>query len=604
MVHRMLRVDLSNRSYDFEEISEETIHKFVGGRGLGSYLLYHSMPARVDPLGKENHLIYTAGLAGGTNFPFSSKVNIITKSPQTGIYLYTTSSGSLGHQMKKAGIWAIDIQGAAEYPTYIVINDQGVQFRDAAALWGMEPAKTQEMMLGGMSPKKAATAAIGPAGEQQVLYASVFSEGPLYRSFSRGGAGAVMGAKKLKGLVVSGDGVVEIGDQGKYQAVKQELDRLMKTQFSKWAKRWSRYETDADLEIMNHEGMIPTRNWQTGQFDGWRGVDKSTTPMGWPEKGYACGPYCPIAGCREVKVTDGPYQGYHSDIEWEAVYAFGCSTGVDKMEAVIAASQICDEYGIDTITAGVTIGFAMECFEKGLLGEKDTDGIDLRFGNDKAMIAALQKIVKQEGFGRELAKGVKRLSEQIKGSADFAMHVKGMELGGYECRGLNGQAIAFAINNRGGCHHGYGLPARREMFDDTRMATEGKGDYVKDIAAEIMLRDSIPICYFILPFNSNWNLLADLLASLSGKQWTAAAAKEAGYRIMCQERLFNMREGVTRKDDSLPARLLKEPKPDGPTRGVTVPLDTLLDDFYRSMGYDLATGNPTDELLAKLGIEK
>jgi len=506
--------------------------------------------------------------------------------------------------MRRAGIWAIDIKGIAERPTYIVVNNKEVHFQDAASLWGTEPAQAQNMMLGGISPEKAATVAIGPAGEKLVQYAGVFSEGPLYRSFSRGGGGAVMGAKNFKGMLVSGDGKVEIADRKKFDAIRKNIGQSIRTQWKKWADGWRRYETDADLAVMNAEGMIPTRNWQTGQFEGWRGVDKSTTPMGWPEKSRACGPYCPAAGCRDVMVKEGPYKGYHSDIEWETVYAFGPTCGNDKMEAIIAAGQICDEFGIDTITAGMTIGFAMECFEKGLIGLEDTDGIELRFGDDRAMMAALKKIVRQEGFGKELAKGVRKLSEQINGSEDFAMHVKGMELGGYECRGLNGQAIEFCINNRGGCHHGYGLPARREMFDGTRMDIEGKGEYARDIAAEIMLRDSIPVCIFVIMFNYNWDLLADTLSALSGEPWSEDDAREAGYRIMCQERLFNMREGITRKDDVLPARLLKEPKPDGPTRGAVVPLDRLMDDFYRSMGYDLETGHPTDELLARLGIEK
>jgi aldehyde:ferredoxin oxidoreductase len=244
---------------------------------------------------------------------------------------------------------------------------------------------------------------------------------------------------------------------------KEEISTKLRTEWKEWAARWRRYETASDVHTINELGIIPTRNWQKGQFEGREGIDKSTTPMGWPENGRACGPYCPTPGTRNVEVKGGPYKGAHSDIEWEAIYAFGSTCGVDKMEAIIAASQICDEFGIDNMTAGITIGFAMECFEKGLIGKKDTDGIELRFGNDEAMIAALKKIVNQEGFGKQLAKGTKRFSEEIKGSEGFAMHVKGLELGGYECRGLNGQALQFAISTRGGCHHAYGIPARVDL---------------------------------------------------------------------------------------------------------------------------------------------
>jgi aldehyde:ferredoxin oxidoreductase len=273
------------------------------------------------------------------------------------------------------------------------------------------------------------------------------------------------------------------------------------------------------------------------------------------------------------------------------------------MEAIIAASQLCDEFGIDNMTAGITIGFAMECFEKGLISLKDTDGIELRFGNHESMIAMLKKVVKQEGFGKELAKGTKRLSEEIKGSEGFAMHAKGLELGGYECRGLNGQALQFAISTRGGCHHAYGLPARVETMDATRLNVEGKGEQVKNAAIGRILGDSLILCTFPSAICTR-DIMAEAVSSVFAEPWSVGDLNEAGERVMCQERLFNTREGLSSKDDTLPARLLSEPKPDGPTKGVVVPLEDLKDSFYRIMGYNPATGNPTDAILKKLGIEK
>lgn len=602
MEHQLLRIDLSNRSYEIEEIPGEILRKYIGGRGLGSYLLYKFVPPEADPFGEENHLIFTAGPASGTKLSYSSKCNINTKSPLTGLYLYSISSGILSHQMRRAGFWAIDIKGIAESPIFVVMNDKKVEFRDATSLWGMEPAQAQLAMLGSLSPKHAATVGIGPAGEKMIRCASIFGEGPLYRCFGRGGAGSVMGSKKLKGLVIRGSGDLEILNKDEFDAVNKGIARLLKTDLKKWADEWRRYETASDLGMMHDMGILPTRNWQRGQFEGWRGIDKSTTPMGWPRNNRPCGPYCPSPGCRDVEVKEGPYKGAHSDLEWETIYAFGSACGVDKMEAVIAASQICDEFGIDTMTAGITIGFAMECFEKGLIGTRNTDGIELRFGNDEAMIAMLRKLAKLEGFGKELAKGTRKLSQEISGSEGFAMHVKGMELGGYECRGLNGQALQFAINNRGGCHHGYGLPARQEIFDDSRLDIAGKGEQVKNAAISRIVRDCLIVCTFPPAFREP--LIAELLSSLFGDPWTINDFREAGVRIMCQERLFNMREGISGKDDTLPERVLNEPKPDGPTKGSVVPLGELKDDFYRAMGYDLSTGNPPDSLLNKLGIEK
>ena len=323
MESHILKIDLSNNSYKVEEIPGEIIRKYLGGRGLGSYLLYKLVPAKADPLGEENHLIFTAGPISGTNFFYSPKVNVTTKSPLTNIYLYSISSGILAHQMRKAGFWAIDIHGAAKSPTYVVINNQKVEFKDATHLWGLETAEAQRVMLGGLSPGEVATVAIGPAGEKLIKYAAIFTEGPLYRCFARGGAGCVMGSKKLKGMLVSGDGEVEIPDRGRFERVRKEVLRRLQTDMKAWADQWRRYETTYDLEITNALGMIPTRNWQQGQFEGWRGLDKSTTPMGWPERGRPCGPYCLTPGTRDVEVKEGPYKGAHSDVDWETIYAFG-----------------------------------------------------------------------------------------------------------------------------------------------------------------------------------------------------------------------------------------------------------------------------------------
>jgi aldehyde:ferredoxin oxidoreductase len=561
------------------------------------------MPPKANPLSDENHLIFTAGPASGTDYYFSSKTNLNTKSPLTGVYLHSTSSGKLAHQMKKAGFWAIDISGIADSPTYIVINNHEIQFKDATNLVGVETAEVQRIMLKGLSSRNAATVAIGPAGEQLIPYAGIFCDGALYRCFGRGGAGCVMGSKNLKGIVVTGHEKVIPSDERRFNMVQREIVRMVRTDLRGWAERWRRYETASDLEVLNEMGIIPTRNWQSGQFEGWRGVDKSTTPFGWPENNRACGPNCLTPGCREVRVNSGPYKTAHSDIEWETIYAFGTTCGVDKMEAIISASQICDEFGIDTMSTGITISFAMECFEKGLIGIEDTDGIELRFGNDQAMIAMLRKIVNQEGFGKELSKGTKRLSEQINGSEAFAMQVKGMELGGYECRGLNGQALQFAIGSRGGCHHSYGLPARQEVFDGTRLDIEGKGEYVKKSAMQQMILDSLIVCAFARQVYTE-NILTETLTSLFGESWSIDDLREVGVRIMNQERLFNMREGITRKDDVLPPRLLNEPKPDGPTKGAIVPLEELKDYYYLAMGWDMPTGNPPDSLIDKLGIEK
>jgi aldehyde:ferredoxin oxidoreductase len=601
MAAKILRIDLSNRSYRVEEIPDKVIDQYLGGRGLGAYILYNSVPPRIDPLGEKNHLIFTAGPSNGTGLSYSSKTAVNTKSPLTGIYLYAISSGTVGHQIRKCGLWAIDIAGIADSPTYLEITNQKVEFNDAATLWGMESGEAQRVMLRDLPARKTATMAIGPAGERLLRYASIMVDGPLYRAFGRGGSGCVMGSKKLKGIVIHGDGEIEVGDREGFDKIRKDILGRVKEN-KQWANSWHRYGTRGSFELVNTLGQLPTRNWQGGTFEGAGRLSFPSHEKEWTWQNRPCGPFCPTPCSLYMEVEKGSYRGTHCDgPEYETIFAFGPNCGIDKLNAIIAANQMCDEYGIDTISAGSSIAFAMECFEKELIGTKDTGGIELRFGDDEAMIAVLKKIVNQEGFGLLLSEGVRRASQEIRGSESFAMQVKGLELGGYECRGANGQALQFAIDNRGGCHHGYGWVARVEALDGTRLQVKGKGEQVKNMAIGQMITDSIPCCSF---GRQVFGSVDKNISSLLGEAWSSEHLKEAGMRIICQERLFNMREGITRKDDTLPTRLLTEPKPDGPTKGAVVPLEELKDDYYRALGWDLSTGNPDDSLLDKLGIKK
>ncbi len=605
MENRILKIDLSNRSHKIEEIPTKIIKQYLGGRGLGSYLLYHLVPAGTDPLSAENHLIFTAGPASGTNLPYSSRTVLVTKSPLTGIYLRSSASGTLAHKMKKAGFWVIDIKGIADSPIYIKINNQEVEFKDATHLWGMGTTETQQALLGGSSEDKGAAAVIGPAGEKLGLCAAIITGGSRSRTFGRGGTGCVMGTKKLKAIVISGDGKVEPADKDKFEEVKKAMIALVKEKRDGLAG-WHNFGTSANVESRSAEGLIPTKNWQGGVFEGVHGVDGRATAKEWPRTNHACSLYCLYSCAHSIELQKGPYEGIRGCYpEYETIYSFGSQCGIDKLDAVVAANYICAENGIDTISAGVTIGFAMECFERGLIGLEDTDGIELRFGNDESMIKVLKKMINQEGFGRRLAQGTRRLSQEIKGSEAFAMHAKGLELSGYECRGLNGQALQYAISNIGGHHSAYGFPTFVELHDGSMLNIEGKGEQLKRLAIGRILRDSLPACAFpgvqgIMPDAK----LPDIVSSLFGEPWSMDNLNNVGIRIMCQERLFNMREGITRQDDTLPPRLLTEPKPDGPIKGVGIPLEELKDEYYRAMGWDLLSGNPTDAILGELEIER
>jgi aldehyde:ferredoxin oxidoreductase len=427
------------------------------------------------------------------------------------------------------------------------------------------------------------------------------AEGPTYRAFGRGGAVCVMGAKKLKGIVISGDRAVVPANREGLRAVHRAVLENIKAH-SQWADTRRQYGTGADMVQMSELGMLPTNNWRQGHYQDVAAICTST--MEWPRRNISCGPHCPAPCSHYIEIKKGPYRGANCDgPEYETIYAFGSSCGVNKFDAIVRAGQMCDENGLDTMSAGLTISFAMECFEKGLIGVEDTQGMELRFGNDEAVIKVLEQLVSGVGFGARLAGGSRRLAREIGESEAFAMQVKGMELGGYECRGLMGQALQFAINNRGGCHHAYGLTARAEVADGTRMQIAGKGEQVKKAAISRILRDSIPMCTFpgLVVTDA---MLPEIVSSLSGERWTWDELSQVGKRIICQERFFNMGEGLTRADDTLPLRLLEEAKPDGPTKGATVPLEVLKDDYYRAMGWDLASGNPPDSLLDELEIER
>jgi aldehyde:ferredoxin oxidoreductase len=430
MENRILKIDLSHRSYEIEDIPDKIIRQYLGGRGLGAYLLYQLVPPKADPLGEENHLIFSAGPANGTGLPYSPKSVVTTKSPLTNIYLYAVSSGTFSHQMRKAGFWAVDISGIADSPVYVMINNGEVSFHDASHLWGLESARAQSLMRGDLPPREAATIAIGPAGEKLVRYAAIMAEGPTYRAFARGGPGAVMGSKLLKGMVISGSAKIEPADRASFDAIRKTIVENIKKNRD-WVEHRRDYGTGGHTSQLSELGALPTRNWTGGQFEGAAKICTLRNKDEWPLKNIPCAPFCPTPCSHYAEIGRGPYHGAHCDgPEYETIYAFGSNCGVDKFDAIVAAGQICDENGVDTMSAGVTIGFAMECFEKGLINLRDTDGIELRFGRDEAMLAALKKIVNQEGFGQRLAEGVKRLSAEIRGSEPFAMHAKGLELGG------------------------------------------------------------------------------------------------------------------------------------------------------------------------------
>jgi len=575
------------------------ILKFLGGRGLGAKILFDELKPLTDPLGVENKLFFLTGPLIGTGAPWCAKYSVVTKSPLSGTILMSLAGGFFGPALRRSGYDGLIIEGKSEEPIYLWIHNESVEFKKASHLWGMSTEESQEDILKELSEPAAQIACIGPAGERAVRLACIISG---KRAAGRGGAGAVMGSKNLKAIAVNGNRKVPIL---KPQAFKEqqmairkkirEIDRL---------KVFGKYGTPKNLVLVNERGLFPTRNFQGGMFEGIDQVNHKEQQRR-VIRSVTCHS-CPVACGNLTRAEGGPYEGITTEgPEYETFWAFGAQCGNSSIDAIIAADRLCDRLGLDTISTGNSIGFAMECVERGLLKQEELGGLDLRFGKHAAMVEMIRRIGYREGIGDLLAEGVRRASQQIgKGSQNFAIHVKGLELPAYDPRGAKGMGIEYATSPRGGCHE-RGLIAR-ETFGAAPyldpLTIEGKGALAKEAQDETAVLDSLGVCVFP-PHNDGMDKedIAGLVSCVFGKTLTAEELMEAGDRIWNLERLFNIREGFTREDDTLPPRLLKEPMPEGPAKGHIVELDQLLEDYYRVRRWK-GNGVPRPELLDKLEL--
>jgi aldehyde:ferredoxin oxidoreductase len=602
---KMLVVDLGKEKSWEEEISPKIMGDYIGGRGLGAYILFKNIPAKTDPLGPENPIVFSVGPAEMTNAFYGSRVVMNCKSPLTNIYLFTMASGTFGHSLKSCGFDVLIIKGQAATPMYLWINNNKVEFKKANHLWGKTTDEAHNAILKELDRPGVSIATIGPAGEMKLPYSAVITGGDQPRSFGRGGPGAVMGSKKLKAVALAGDIKHNAKNLQAYKDWREFVTDQVK-KFATWAENRRKYGTGADVETLINLKIMPTYNWQSLPF---RGDVKNLAPMLneaiWPRKNVPCAPYCPSPCSHIAEINDGLYKGARCDgPEYETFYAMGTNLGIDDFAAIVASEHICDRYGLDTMSAGVSIGFAMECYEKGILTKKDTDGVEMKFGNAEALVRCVEKIGRNEGFGAFLGLGTKRMAEKIgKGTDAFAMHAKGLELGGYDCRGYNGQALQYALSSRGGCHHALGLPARVEMVQKNGTSLENKGKLLKSAAIQRIMYDSTLTCSFARhPLGDEG--IPPLISALTGDPFTMEDFQKVGERILNLERMFNVREGIRRKDDQLPKRLLTEPMSEGPNKGAVISLEPLVDDAYLTLGWDKETGIPKPETLKRLGLEE
>lgn len=539
------------------------------------------------------HKSFTSGPLTGTIAPTSGRLGIVTKSPATGTILDSYCGGFFGQTMKWAGYDAIVITGKAASPVILVIDNDSVRIEEANDLWGKGTMATntalRERYENGFQ-----SAVIGPAGERQAPIAGIFCD---LRSAGRGGGGAVMGSKKLKGVVVKGTGSVSVHDPQLYYDMVWVANRMLR--MSSQIKRLKDYGTSNIVELINAAGGLPTRNFQSGQFENHQALwgeswDKEYSPV--TTACYGCGIGCTkiVKQKRLGLSVDGP--------EYETVFSMGSNCGETDREAILEANHLCDDYGIDTISAGVIIGFVRELYQRKFIKSEDLDGIEATWGCPEALVALTRKLCTGEGIGKTLEKGVREISRQFEGSEAFAMQVKGLEMPGYLPRAAKGVGLSYAISERGACHL-HGSPLAELMGGADPLTTNGKAGLFKMNQLDTAVVDSCIMCYFT-KFGITLKEIWQMVSACTGFEYkTPRDLETVGERATVIARLFNTREGFNRKDDILPDRCLNEPLPDGPASGHVVELEKMRSEYYSLMGWD-ENGIPTQDKVRELQLHE
>lgn len=590
---KLLRIDLSTKKVAVEALEEETARKYIGGRGLGTYYLTKETDPAVEALSPENKLLVVTGPLTGTPTPTGGRYMVVTKSPLTGTVASSNSGGYWGPELKFAGYDMVILEGKADKPVYIMIEDDKVELRDARHLWGKVVSETTKA-LEKETPDKSRIMTIGPAGENLSRIAAIMND--YDRAAGRSGVGAVMGSKNLKAVVVKGSGSVALKDKEALKGVVKECNKKIREN-GVTGQGLPTYGTAVLVNIINENGVFPTNNFQRSQFPLAEEISGETLSEKYLVKKDPC--YrCPIACGRYCKVDDVEGGGP----EYETIWAFGGDCGVSDMGAVIKANRWCNEMGLDTISAGSTIAAAMELYQRGKITDDELEGLSLEFGNAEAVVEWTRRMGGKEGLGRRMAEGSYRLAESY-GLPELSMSVKKQELPAYDPRGIKGQAVQYATSNRGGCHvRGYmispeilGLP---EPLD--RFALDGKAQWAKIFQDLTAFIDSAGLCLFT-SFAVNADDYAAMINHVLGTAWTADDVLQAGERIWNLERLYNLEAGITPAEDTLPKRLLKDAIPDGPSEGHIAELPKLLPEYYQLRGWG-RDGIPTAATKERLSL--
>ncbi len=603
---KILRINLSSKKHSVEPLDESLAKKYIGGVGLAVKLFVDSVPANADALGPENVLVLATGPLSGTMAPAGGNGHAFSaKSPLTNGIGVATAQGFFGAEVKRAGYDAVVFKGKCEVPTYLWIDDDSVQFLDAHHLWGKSPAETEEMIREELGDQCIRVTAIGAAGEKLARIACILNDRTGVAG--RAGMGAVMGSKNLKAIAVRGSKDVAVANSDGFLDFCKAAHEKMKGPITATHRSLG---SASDILVQNAAGCLPTRNFSAGFFESAQKISGERFNEKYVAGINAC-PSCPMR-CEHIAVVrGGPYRGAYARVEYGPVWAFGPQCGIDRLDAIVKAMDVCSFYGLDAVSTGNIVGFAMDCFESGAVPKERFDGLDMRFGNHEAMLEMVSKIGKREGVGDLLAEGVRRAAEKFGGNAvKLANHVKGIEMTGQEVRCSKADALGYAVTFRGP----YNNLRECNAFDikeGTKLAQKPgavSGRAVMESEDLYAAMDSLIVCRFtecVYRADGGVGDLAKLYSLATGIEMSPGSLKLVGERINNLARAFNAREGFSRKDDSLPPKLLSTPIPRGPSKGSVVAsadLDILLDDYYAARGWT-REGVPTEAKLKELGIE-
>ena len=615
---KVLWVDLTKHEVKEVPLPKRYALEYIGGTGLGGRILWDHVGPQTGPLSPDNLLLVVTGPVTGTIWHTSGRGAMVSKSPLTGIWAESHFGGHFAPELKYAGYDMIIIKGRSEKPVYLKVEDGKAEIRSAEGIWGRGVYETTELVREEFSDEDAKVLAIGKAGENLVRYAAVMSA--PYDAAGRTGMGAVMGSKRLKAIAIRGFGSVKVADpKGLMEFAKEAKRRILE---SEHAMQQRKYGTPMLVEVKQQIGELPTKNHWNGVFEKYEEIGSVKLREEHWRATKAC-TACFIACKKFFEASSGRFAGtLAGHVEYETLYAFGSNLMNADVDSILYIDRLCDDYGLDTISAGASIAFLMECYEKGLVSKEQVDGLDLSWGNVDAIIELIHKIVKREGIGDLLAEGVRRAAEKIgKGAEKYAIHVKGLEVSGQDGRAHRSAGLTHATAARGADHLrslvtvdqlGYeDVAAERFGKDKLPGICDGQSEEHKALAVKIIedvyaVRDALIVCWYSVSWPPVFWIedFATVLKLVTGYEGFADPRKLMimGERMVNLKRAFNVREGIRRKDDTLPERFTKEPMPAGPAKGQVVDLERMLNEYYQLRNWDFETGIPKRETFERLDM--